>query len=216
MPHRVVGASPKTEQAGILWPLGTLAPAGTEGDPSSQCCETGAVSSRPLLRPIAAADVADVLALNERNVDMLAPLDAARLEQITGWSHRADVIEVDGEFSGFVITIGPGTAYDSTNYRWFSALYGTSFYYLDRIVLADRFRRRGLGSRVYDVVEADSLPAGRLTLEVNVEPPNPGSIAFHTARGFTEVGRLGQPGKTVAMLAKDLTSGVARSDDSWS
>ena len=71
----------------------------------------------PLLRPIAATDVADVLALNERNVDLLAPLDAARLEQITAWSHRADVIEVDGEFSGFVITIGPGTAYDSPNYR---------------------------------------------------------------------------------------------------
>jgi hypothetical protein len=171
------------------------------------------VTSRPLLRPIASGDVADVLELNERNVELLAPLDAARLEEITGWSHRADVIEVDGRFAGFVITIGSGTAYDSPNYRWFGALYGTSFHYLDRIVLSDSFRRRGLGSSVYEVIEADSADAGRLALEVNVEPPNPGSLAFHTARGYAEVGRLGQPGKTVAMLAKDLTHVVARSDE---
>lgn len=159
-----------------------------------------------LLRDIADLDMPLVLDLNERNVELLAPLDAARLDQLSTWAHRAQVIEVAGEPAGFVITIPAGTDYDSPNYRWFSALYGSSFHYLDRIVFEDRFRRRGLGSVVYDMIEADAATAGRLALEVNAEPPNPASLAFHAARGFAEVGRLGGPGKTVAMLAKDLTS----------
>lgn len=159
-----------------------------------------------LLRDIADLDVPLVLDLNERNVELLAPLDAARLDQLSTWAHRAQVIEVAGEPAGFVITIPAGTDYDSPNYRWFSALYGSSFHYLDRIVFEDRFRRRGLGSVVYDMIEADAATAGRLALEVNAEPPNPASLAFHAARGFAEVGRIGGPGKTVAMLAKDLTS----------
>jgi predicted GNAT superfamily acetyltransferase len=164
------------------------------------------VTTSVLLRDIADLDVPLVLDLNERNVELLAPLDAARLDQLSTWAHRAQVIEVAGEPAGFVITIPAGTDYDSPNYRWFSALYGSSFHYLDRIVFEDRFRRRGLGSVVYDTIEADAATAGRLALEVNAEPPNPASLAFHAARGFAEVGRLGGPGKTVAMLAKDLTS----------
>jgi hypothetical protein len=159
----------------------------------------------PLLRPIEPRDVELVLDLNEANVEMLAPLDAARLEQLQAWARRADVIDVEGAFGGFVITMGPGTDYDSPNYRWFADLYGSSFHYLDRIVLSDRFRRRGLGSAVYDVVEDDALSAGRLTLEVNAEPPNPASLAFHASRGYHEVGRLGGPGKTVSLMAKRLT-----------
>ena len=151
-------------------------------------------------------DVPLVLDLNERNVELLAPLDAARLDQLSTWAHRAQVIEVAGEPAGFVITIPAGTDYDSPNYRWFSALYGSSFHYLDRIVFEDRFRRRGLGSAVYDMIETDASAVGRLALEVNAEPPNPASLAFHAARGYAEVGRLGGAGKTVAMLAKDLTS----------
>jgi uncharacterized protein len=159
----------------------------------------------PLLRPIEPRDVELVLDLNEANVEMLAPLDASRLEQLRAWAHRADVIEVEGAFAGFVITMGPGTDYDSPNYRWFAALYGDSFHYLDRIVLSGRFRRMGLGSAVYDVVEHDALRAGQLTLEVNAEPPNPASLAFHASRDYREVGRLGSPGKTVSLMAKRLT-----------
>ena len=73
------------------------------------------------------------------------------------------------------------------------------------VVLADAFRRLGLASAVYEVVEADAVAAGCLTLEVNAEPPNPASLAFHAGRGYAEVGRLGGPGKTVALMAKRLT-----------
>lgn len=175
---------------------------------------TGRVTTRPVLRPIAHHDVPDVLRLNELNVELLAPMDHHRLEQLIAWALRADVIEVDGVAAGFVITFGPGTSYDSLNYQWFSDLYGGDFHYLDRIVLDDRFRRHGLGTAVYDQLEREAASVGRLALEVNVEPPNPASLAFHAGRGYVEVGRLGQPGKTVALLAKHLTPPLARLGDS--
>ena len=45
------------------------------------------------MRPIESGDVADVLALNEANVELLAPLDGERLDQILTWADRALVIE---------------------------------------------------------------------------------------------------------------------------
>ncbi len=158
----------------------------------------------PALRPVAVADHAEVLALNEADVDLLAPMDEARLRALRGWADRFDVVDVDGRVAGFVVTIGPGTAYDSDNYRWFSERHGDRMAYLDRIVLAPAHRRGGLGSAVYDAVERDAARHGRLCLEVNVEPPNEPSLAFHDRRGFTEVGRRSEPGHVVAMLVKEL------------
>jgi predicted GNAT superfamily acetyltransferase len=157
----------------------------------------------PVLRPIEHDDVAAVLDLNAANVALLAPMDGARLDRLRGWADLARVIEHDGDFAGFVLTFGPGTPYDSENYRWFSQRYD-DFYYLDRIVLVDRFRRRGLGGRVYDEVEQRARPHGRMALEVNLDPPNVASLAFHERRGYAEVGTLGEPGHVVSLRLKEL------------
>jgi predicted GNAT superfamily acetyltransferase len=157
-----------------------------------------------VLRPLTAADVPRVLHLNATHVELLSPLDEDRLWRLAGWSERADVITADGEVAGFVLTFGPGSDYDSENYRWFSDRYGHGFLYLDRIVVDDRFRRRGLASAVYDRVENRAAAAGRLALEVNVEPPNEPSLAFHRARGFVEVGTLGPEGHRVGLMVKEL------------
>ena len=94
------------------------------------------MSDVPDLRPLRDTDVADVLMLNERNVVKLAPMDEAKLHQYRESADRFDVLDVDGAFAGFVITFAPGAAYESENYRWFTARHGSSgFYYLDRIVL---------------------------------------------------------------------------------
>jgi predicted GNAT superfamily acetyltransferase len=150
------------------------------------------------------ADVDEVLALNARNVTMLAPLDEERLRQIQKWADRCDVIDDDGAFAGFVITFGPGTPYDSENYAWFSERHGERFHYLDRIVLHEDHRRRGLGGFVYDEVERDARPRGRLALEVNLKPRNDASLAFHAARGFVEVGQLGDDAHLVALMEKTV------------
>jgi len=158
----------------------------------------------PSLRPLGDEDVEQVLDLNQLNVESLAPMDADRLRALTDDADRFDVVDVDGEFGGFVITFAAGTSYDSENYRWFSDRFGDRFYYLDRIVLSDRFRRRGLGTFVYDEIEAVATTYDRLTLEVNVVPRNDVSLAFHARRGFTEVGRLGGENKQVSLMEKRL------------
>ncbi len=120
--------------------------------------------------------------------------DPTRLEQILDWSDRALVMSHQNEFAGFVITVRAGTTYDSSNYQWFSQRYD-DFYYLDRVVFAPSARRQGLGSQLYDVLEARAREvAPRMALEVNADPPNLPSLAFHAARGFREVSRIGEPG----------------------
>ncbi len=158
----------------------------------------------PALRPISEADVPAVLALNHRFVDLLSPLDAERLLWLVGLADHADVVEVDDQVAGFVLTMAPGAAYDSENYRWHAERYDDAFYYLDRIVIAEEMRRRGLAGFVYDAMEDVAGRFGRMTLEVNVDPPNLGSLAFHEGRGYVEVGRLGEPGHVVGLMAKEL------------
>ncbi len=157
------------------------------------------------LRPLTSEDHADVLALNEQEVHLLAPMDTRRLSELHGWSHRFDVIEVDGTFGGFVIVIEAGTAYDGDHYAFFSQAYD-EFLYLDRVVLASHVRRRGVGQIVYTELEDIARRFGRMTLEVNLDPPNPPSLAFHAGRGYVEVGRGGPDDHVVSLMVKELGS----------
>ncbi len=156
------------------------------------------------LRPFDERDAATVLALNQSNLDGVGPLDPDRLRWLVGMSDQALVADDDGTIAGFALVFGPHTDYDSTNYRWFVERFA-DFGYLDRIVVAPSHRRRGIGSLLYDAAEDGARPRGRLVCEVYVEPPNEASLAFHAARGYTEVDRLLQAnGKTCTMLAKHL------------
>jgi predicted GNAT superfamily acetyltransferase len=158
-----------------------------------------------VLRPITAADHADVLALNERHVALLAPLDESRLVELTALADHASVIEHDGRFAGFVLTMRGGTSYDSVNYRWFSQRYGDDFYYLDRIAVHEDFRRHGIASAVYDELEGHARTlAPVLALEVNLDPPNEPSLAFHRRRGYTRVGEQVVDDHRVELMVKQL------------
>jgi predicted GNAT superfamily acetyltransferase len=156
----------------------------------------------PQLRPVTDADMPEVLALNERNVEALAPMDEDRLQLLQKWSDRFDVLEHDGGFAGFVITFAPGSPYDSENYRWFTERHSSGFYYLDRIVLDESVRRQGLGGFVYDELERVAARHGRLCLEVNLVPRNDASLAFHDRRGYQEVGRIGDAAHLVSLMEK--------------
>ena len=149
-----------------------------------------------------ADDHTEVVDLNERHVHLTAPMDQARLAELAGAAERADVIEVDGQFAGFVLTFAAGSAYDGDHFRWFSEQYD-DFCYLDRIVIHDDFRRRGLGSQVYDELES-SCGRPLFALEVNLDPPNEGSLAFHRARDFAEVGQRVSFGHLVSLFLKTL------------
>jgi predicted GNAT superfamily acetyltransferase len=154
------------------------------------------------LRPVSEADHAAVLALNEQNVELLAPLEEPRLRQLLTWADTGAVIDVDGAFAGFVLTFASGASYDGENFAWFAQRY-PDFAYLDRVVIHEDFRRRGLATQVYDELEGS---CGRpvFALEVNLDPPNEPSLAFHRARGYAEVGQRVSGGHTVSLMVKTL------------
>jgi len=162
-----------------------------------------------VLRQITPADHDAVLAWNDANVSLLAPLDEARLVTLLGWCDLGCVITDEGRDVGFVLTFAGGAAYDSPNFRWFTARFAVvgrqAFYYLDRIVVDSSVRRSGIGSRVYDEIEerARSL-APVMCLEVNLDPPNEPSLAFHRRRGYVEVGRDDATGHLVSLMTKGL------------
>src|SRR5271168_3231485 len=141
------------------------------------------------LRDVTQADRPRLLELNAESVQMLSELDDQRLDFILELARRSLVAELDGEIAGFAIAIAQGTGYDSDNYRWFSERY-ERFLYLDRIAIDAGWRRHGLGGALYEAMEATAAPLGRMVCEVNVEPLNEVSLAFHRARGYREVGRL--------------------------
>lgn len=111
-----------------------------------------------------------------------------------------------GPAAGFVLLFEPGSTYDSPNYRWFEGRFDR-FLYVDRVVVAEDRRGLGWGGRVYDAVAEEAVRRGsvRVTAEVNLEPPNPGSSRFHRRHGFEAVGTLGfGPDYVVEMLARDV------------
>jgi predicted GNAT superfamily acetyltransferase len=146
--------------------------------------------------------------LNDREVPRVSPLGRDGLVDLLPRCDLA-VVAVDGSdgVAGIVLAVAPGADYASVNYRWFDAR-GDDFLYVDRVVVAPRHRRQGVAAMLYDAVEERARVAGygRVTCEVNVRPPNPGSLAFHLSRGFVEVGRQDTTGGslTVALLSGDL------------
>jgi predicted GNAT superfamily acetyltransferase len=147
--------------------------------------------SAPVPEPLLATDLDQLLALNQAHVPNVGALDLARLRSIVEQSSLALVVRHDdGSLAGSVLVLAPGADYDSPNYRWFCERYD-DFRYVDRIMVDTSAHRGGVGRALYRAVFDHARAAGSpfVTAEVNLEPPNPVSLTFHAALGFSEVGR---------------------------
>lgn len=107
----------------------------------------------------------------------------------------------------FLIAFDQDGNYGSVNFLWFKARLDR-FVYVDRVVVSPAHRGLGLAKRLYAALFQAAREAGhsRIVCEVNSDPPNPASDAFHAALGFREMGSapLEGHGKTVRYLALDL------------
>ena len=157
-------------------------------------------------------DFARVLALNEASVHFLSPMDAKRLALLHAQSAYHRVAEVDGEAGAFLLAFREDSAYDSLNYRWFAQRY-PRFLYIDRIVVADALRGRGVGQSLYDDLFAFARVSGaqRVALEFDVDPPNEASRRFHARYAFREVGSqtVDYAEKRVSLQVAELGEGKA-------
>jgi predicted GNAT superfamily acetyltransferase len=161
--------------------------------------------------PVTAADLqadeglaAALLALNNADAVALSALRGERLRQLVGMAFFAGRIGVD---EALLIAMDQDTAYDNQNFQWFRARY-TRFVYVDRVVVSAAARGRGHARRLYQDLFARAVLAGqrRIVCEVNAQPPNPASDAFHASFGFALVGegRIAGAGKTVRYFVREV------------
>ncbi len=145
-----------------------------------------------------------VLALNNEHARELSWLSADRLAELAG---RAFLARRIGNVEAFLLAFDQDADYDSPNFLWFRARY-PRFVYVDRIAVASSARGRGHARRLYDDLFQHARCFGheQVVCEVNREPPNPASDAFHAALGFNEVGTaaIHDGAKTVRYLVRSL------------
>ncbi|MEO7072546.1 MAG: GNAT family N-acetyltransferase [Rhodanobacter sp.] len=160
------------------------------------------------IRDVREQDLDAVLALNNAAGRSILALNASQLRYFYEHADYFRVAEIDGHLAGFLVALREGGAYTSPNYGWFATHY-PQFVYIDRIVIANTYRRHGLGRVFYcDVHSYAEVRVPLLTCEVFLEPRDDVVLLFHGTYGFQEVGqqRMGAGGPKVSLLARDLPS----------
>jgi predicted GNAT superfamily acetyltransferase len=160
-----------------------------------------------LIRPANSADLEEVRRLNESVLPHVNSIPISDFEEFMRISSFFVVVEKESQIGAFLIVLGPGQSYESENYTFFSKTY-ESFDYVDRIVVGDQYQGNGVGKALYQYL-IDHSNEDRITCEVNLDPPNPGSILFHQKMGFKEVGKQHSEGgkKWVSLMSRDKVAG---------
>jgi len=152
--------------------------------------------------------------LNQAHVPQLGGLDRPDFEALLRCASLVRVVDAarpedsaeTGPPAAMMVAMRRDDDYDSPNFLWFREGFD-NFAYVDRIATAAAARRSGVGSALYAVLEAwaRTNEMTSIVCEVNLQPRNQGSIDFHRACGFREVGQKLSHGKPVAMMQKMLT-----------
>lgn len=154
------------------------------------------------IRRLEAEDVATVWKINEQGLPGTGQVSHDEMLDILSASELPLGVFDGDEMLGFVLCLTPRTRYASLNYAWFNERY-QEFLYVDRIAVAVEHRGRGIGSLLYGrVIEHAESLRFPVTAEVNLTPPNPGSIRFHERHSFTEIGIFNQENKSVTMMLR--------------
>ena len=153
---------------------------------------------------LAGAQGQALLALNNAYARELSWLEPEALAKLVAEAFLARRV---GVADALLLAFDQDADYDSVNYLWFRDRFDR-FVYVDRVVVADAARGRGLARRLYDELFAAARAAGhaRIVCEVNSDPPNPASDAFHAALGFVPIGTAQIHGgaKTVTYMERRL------------
>ena len=164
---------------------------------------TATSRSQPLIIPLHSA-TETLLTLNNDHAVELSPLSLTEFDQLVRESfYSATTADSDA----LLITFDQSSRYDNVNFVWFRARYD-KFVYVDRVVVAPAARGKGYARALYNDLFQRAKYAGqhRIVCEINLDPPNPGSDAFHASFDFSEVGRASiyNGAKTVRYLLRPL------------
>ncbi len=156
------------------------------------------------LNALAHVPLVPFLALNNRHATELSFLAACEFERLVGIAFYAKGY---ADQSGFLLAFDQDALYSSPNFHWVKARYAR-FVYIDRVVVDSAARSQGRARTLYKDLFglAKTRGVGVIAAEVNSDPPNPISDAFHEGLGFETVGSAvhASRGKTVRYIVRRL------------
>jgi len=164
-----------------------------------------------LIRDYELTDLPSLLEINQAGVPGVS---SETLETLKTWINLSTVFVAADEKNtplGFLTLIEPGTeSYDSQNLRWFETYIdrtGRDLVYVDRIAVAETARGQSIGQHLYEAAFERFEDRGEIGCEINISPPNPGSMRFHTRLEFRQIGTrsYGNEGNAVAYYVRNLT-----------
>lgn len=114
-----------------------------------------------------------LLRVNNASARETSLLSPERFDRMIGCASVATFIEPG---QAFLLAFKQTDDYDGIHFNWFRSRYDR-FLYVDRVVVAEEHRSRGLGRILYAdlFTRAGELGHNRIVCEVNVQPPNPSS-----------------------------------------
>ena len=160
------------------------------------------------MRVMSASDIPAVTALNNTAHPAVTILTEEEMTQLFDLCNiRLVATNKERQITAFLLSMAMGQDYDSENYRWFEER-GVRHQYIDRVVVGISAKGTGIGRALYESVfeHARQCGANEVTAEINVRPPNPGSMAFHERLGFRRLAEQETKSGSirVALLARSV------------
>ena len=147
-----------------------------------------------------------IYTLNQTNAPEVGFLDSLDyLKELLEQSYMNFCVSNDNEIIGLMVCFREGSDYSSKNYKFFKDN-ENHFLYIDRIVVKEKYRRKGIANHLYSVIEEIATELGSpLCCEVNILPENKPSIEFHKKLGFIDIGTNDFEENSVVYYKKSTT-----------
>ncbi len=154
------------------------------------------------ISPTVSKQLPTIVKINQEALPAVSSVTLKDMEHFLSIVDYFRTLQLDDIIVGFLIALTPGKDYHSPNYKWFEKKFD-SFMYVDRIVIDFAYQSNGFGWAFYNNLrEFTEDRSPRITCEVNLRPPNEGSIIFHEKYGFRQIGTQETEGgkKEVSLL----------------
>ena len=160
------------------------------------------------LRPLTPTDHGALLRLNAENQPAVAAVEARDLPWLlAGDGHYLVAVDSNERVVGYLLAFSRESNYGDTEIDELRRLIAEPFYYICQVALVREQRGRGIGRAFYAALEDEARRRGIgiLCCDVNLDPPNPESLAFHERLGFRQLATgAASNGFAIAYLVKDL------------
>ena len=147
-----------------------------------------------------------IYALNQTNAPEVGFLDSVEyLKELIEKSYINFCVKNNEEIIGLMVCFIEDADYSSKNYKFFSDN-ENYFLYIDRVVIKEEYRRKGIANHLYSLIEKLANDLGSpLCCEVNTFPENKPSIEFHKKFGFVDIGKNDFEENSVVYYKKFIT-----------